>query len=162
MKVRGDYVVSTSKTDDALRLISTASFDIWPQNRWGPSNFQSFSLQRLQFHELSRLVEWDLQKTVPAAHFFHDALKFVAFNFTSKDAEHRMPRFGSNKKYLNICAQYRSPQDFNILQHTSTIFNPKLNLKTHPVGAAQSFKIVGERHPNNRQESATTTVYYCI
>ena len=34
MKVTGGYVVSTSKTDDALRLISTASFDIWPQNQW--------------------------------------------------------------------------------------------------------------------------------
>ena len=29
---------------------------------------------------------------------FHDALKFVAFNFRRKDAE----SFGSNKKYLNI------------------------------------------------------------
>ena len=66
------------------------------------------------------------------------------------------------QEILEHCTQYRSPQDFNILQHTSTIFNPKLNLKTHPVGAAQSFKIVGERHPNNRQESATTTAYYCI
>ena len=59
MKVRGDYVVSTSKTDDALRLISTASFDIWPQNQWVQSNFQSFSLPRLQPHKISMLWKQD-------------------------------------------------------------------------------------------------------
>ena len=36
-------------------------------------------------------------------------------------------------------------------QHTSTIFNPRLNLKkTHPFGTVQSLKNVGKRHPNNR------------
>ena len=35
-----------------------------------------------------------------AAHFFLDALKFVAFNFRSKDAKHRVATFGSNKKRL--------------------------------------------------------------
>jgi len=58
-----------------------------------------------------------------AAHFFHDALKFVAFNFTSKDAEHRMPRFGSNKKYLNIARNIEARKTstyFSTLQPSST------------------------------------------
>jgi hypothetical protein len=38
-----------------------------------------------------------------------------------------------------------------LAQHTSTIFNPRLNLnKKHPFGTVQSFKNVGKRHPNNR------------
>ena len=44
----GLYVVSTSTADDFLRLISRTSFDIWPQNQWVQSNFQSFSLLRPQ------------------------------------------------------------------------------------------------------------------
>ena len=35
-------------------------------------------------------------------------------------------------------------------QHTSTIFNPRLNLKKHPFGSVQSEKNVRQRHPNNR------------
>ena len=35
-------------------------------------------------------------------------------------------------------------------QHTSTIFNPRLNLKKHPFGTVQSWKNVRKRHPNNR------------
>ena len=71
MKVRGDYVVSTSKADDFLRLISTASFDIWPQNQWAQSNFQSFSLLRPQTIANSR--NFDALKTGQlhtAANFF--------------------------------------------------------------------------------------------
>ena len=61
MKVRGDYVVSTSKADNFLRLISTLSFDIWPQNQWVQSNFQSFSFIRLQTIANSR--NFDALKT---------------------------------------------------------------------------------------------------
>jgi uncharacterized protein with NAD-binding domain and iron-sulfur cluster len=53
IKIRGNYVDSISKIDDILRLISTASFDIWPQNQWVQSNFQSFSLLKLQSHKIS-------------------------------------------------------------------------------------------------------------
>ena len=55
MKVRGTMLFQPQKIDDALRLISTASFDVWPQNQWVQSNFPSFSLPRLQSHETSRL-----------------------------------------------------------------------------------------------------------
>ena len=97
MRARGDYVVSTSKADDFLRLIFTASFDIWPQNQWVQSNFQSFSVLRLQTIANSRT--FDALKTGQLhTAAFHDALKFVTFNFRRKDAE----SFGSNKKYLNI------------------------------------------------------------
>ena len=96
----GLYVVSTSTADDFLRLISRTSFDIWPQNQWVQSNFQSFSLLRPQ--AIGKLTKFRCFKNRNSCTrlriSFHDALKFVAFNFRRKDAE----SFGSNKKYLNI------------------------------------------------------------
>ena len=106
MKVRGDYVVSTSKTDDALRLISTASFDIWPQNRWGPSNFQSVFLQRLQFHEISRLVEWDLQKTV-RLRIFPRCFEVCCVLFYKQRCRASHAKIWKQQEILEHCTQYR-------------------------------------------------------
>jgi hypothetical protein len=71
IKIRGNYVDSISKIDDILRLISTASFDIWPRNQWVQGNFQSFSLLRLQ--TIANLRNFDALKIGQldtAANFF--------------------------------------------------------------------------------------------